>query len=120
MDHVVIIRVQLLALTILGGHWINGIFGQVCAKGGEVFKNGFDQRSLSDPAANDGNAGQNHGRGKSEKGVDMIVAFRDKVPAEYQTQTSPFINGMLTRLAAKKQGAGLTVQEEYIKEFLPK
>jgi aminopeptidase N len=57
---------------------------------------------------------------KVKTGVDMIVAFRDKVPEQYQSQTSPFINGMLTGLAAKKQGAGLTVQEEYIKKFLPK
>jgi aminopeptidase N len=57
---------------------------------------------------------------KVKKGVDMIVAFRDKIPAEYQAQTSPFINGMLTGLAAKKQGAGLTAQEEYVKKFLPK
>jgi aminopeptidase N len=57
---------------------------------------------------------------KVKNGVDMIVAFRDKVPEQYQSQTSPFINSMLTGLAAKKQGAGLTAQEEYIKKFLPK
>ncbi len=57
---------------------------------------------------------------KVKKGVDMIVTFRDKVPAEFQSQTSPFINSMLTGLAAKKASAGLPSQEEYIKKSLPK
>ncbi len=56
---------------------------------------------------------------KVKKGVDMIVAFRDKVPAEYQSQTSPFINGLLSGLAVKKQAAGLPTQEAYIKKALP-
>lgn len=57
---------------------------------------------------------------KVKKGVDMIVAFRDKIPAEYQSQTNPFINGLLSGLAGKKQSAGLTEQEAYIRKFLPK
>jgi aminopeptidase N len=56
---------------------------------------------------------------KVKKGVDMIVAFRDKIPAEYQAQTSPFINGLLSGLAVKKQAAGLPTQEAYIKKSLP-
>jgi aminopeptidase N len=51
---------------------------------------------------------------KFKSGVDMITAFRDKVPAEYKTQTDPYINGMLKGLADKKTAAGLTEQAAYI------
>ena len=47
---------------------------------------------------------------KLNSGVDMIAAFRDKVPEQYQAQTSPYINGLLKGLADKKTAAGLTEQ----------
>jgi len=50
----------------------------------------------------------------------MITAFRDKVPEQYQSQTSPYINGLLKGLADKKTAAGLTEQANYINSKLQK
>jgi aminopeptidase N len=57
---------------------------------------------------------------KVKSGVDMITAFRDKVPEQYQAQTSPYINGLLKGLADKKTAAGLTEQADYINGKLKK
>ena len=57
---------------------------------------------------------------KVKSGVDMITAFRDKVPADYRTQTDPYINGLLKGLADKKTAAGLTEQADYINGKLKK
>jgi len=57
---------------------------------------------------------------KLKSGVDMITAFRDKVPEQYQAQTSPYINGFLKGLADKKTAAGLTEQADYINGKLKK
>jgi len=57
---------------------------------------------------------------KVKSGVDMITAFRDKVPADYRTQTDPYINGLLKSLADKKTAAGLTEQAAYINGKLQK
>jgi aminopeptidase N len=57
---------------------------------------------------------------KVKSGVDMITAFRDKVPEQYQAQTSPYINGLLKGLADKKTAAGLTEQATYINSKLQK
>ena len=54
-----------------------------------------------------------------EKGVDMIVKFRDAIPKQYRGNTDPFINEELKKLLAKKQAKGLTEQAEYIKPKLP-
>ncbi|MGL6268572.1 MAG: hypothetical protein ACRC2O_11640, partial [Chitinophagaceae bacterium] len=51
---------------------------------------------------------------KFKSGVDMITAFRDKVPEQYQAQTSPYINGLLKGLADKKTAAGLSAHADYI------
>jgi aminopeptidase N len=52
---------------------------------------------------------------KVKKGVDMIVEFRDAIPAEYGI--APYINNLLNNIVAKKSGAGGNSQEqiEYIK-----
>jgi hypothetical protein len=50
----------------------------------------------------------------------MITAFRDKVPEQYQAQTSPYINGLLKGLGDKKMAAGLTEQADYINGKLKK
>jgi len=57
---------------------------------------------------------------KVKSGVDMITAFRDKVPADYRPQTDPYINGLLKVLADKKTAAGLTEQAAYINGKLQK
>ena len=53
---------------------------------------------------------------KVKKGVDLIVQFRDAIPAEYGI--APFINNLLTNVANKKQanaGQNTAAQVEYIK-----
>ena len=52
---------------------------------------------------------------KVKKGVDMIVAFRDAIPAEYGI--GAYINKILNNIAMKKQSSGATAQEQidYIK-----
>ncbi len=57
---------------------------------------------------------------KVNKGVDMIVRFRDRVPVQYQSQISGYINNLLRTLANKKSAAGLTAQEAYIRKYLPR
>ena len=43
---------------------------------------------------------------KFKKGVDLIVAFRDAIPANYQSQTTPFINNVvLGSIVSKKTSA---------------
>jgi aminopeptidase N len=57
--------------------------------------------------------------GNLEKGVDMIVRFRDEIPQQFRGNTDPFINGELKALVEKKQTKGLTDQADYIKSKLP-
>jgi len=54
-----------------------------------------------------------------EKGVDMIVKFRESVPQEYRKDTDPIFNDTLKGIAEKKQAAGLKEQSNYIKSKLP-
>jgi aminopeptidase N len=50
------------------------------------------------------------------KGIDIIVNFRDSIPAEIGQQVLGYINGMiLNNIATVKQSAGLTDQAEYVK-----
>ena len=52
---------------------------------------------------------------KVKRGVDMIVEFREAVPAAFRPQTDPFINNVVLKsLAAKKTSAGLKDQADYI------
>ena len=62
-----------------------------------------------------------HVKNKSnlEKGVDMIVTFRDEIPQQFRGNTDPFINGELKGLVEKKLAKGLTDQADYIKSKLP-
>ena len=66
--------------------------------------------------------------GKVKWGIDEIVKFRDGVPANYRSQTDPFINGMVLKgiLTKKdkeaKENASNTVLQDlvnYIKSKLP-
>ena len=51
-----------------------------------------------------------------KKGVDMIVKFRDEIPASARAQTDPFINGVaLKGLADKKETSGAGEMAEYVK-----
>jgi len=58
---------------------------------------------------------------KFKKGVDMIVTFRDAIPAAYKNQTTPYINNMILKgIATKKAAAtqsnpGAQEQSDYIK-----
>jgi aminopeptidase N len=48
-----------------------------------------------------------------KRGVDLIVEFRDQIPADYGV--APYINNLLNTIAAKKQDK---VQGDYIKQKL--
>jgi len=54
-----------------------------------------------------------------EKGVDLIVKFREDVPKRFRGTTDPVINGELEELLEKKQAKGLHEQAEYIKSRIP-
>jgi aminopeptidase N len=57
---------------------------------------------------------------KVKKGVDMIVEFRDAIPAAYRVQTDPPINNMiLGNLQKQKETDGLKDQATYIKSKIP-
>ncbi|MBC7904125.1 MAG: HEAT repeat domain-containing protein [Gemmatimonadaceae bacterium] len=52
---------------------------------------------------------------KFKKGIDMIVEFRDAIPAAYRAQTSPYINNVILKgISAEKIKAGLNDHSEYI------
>ncbi len=54
-----------------------------------------------------------------EKGVDMIVKFRDIVPQQFRGNSDPFINGVLKGIEDKKATDGLKEQSDYINSKLP-
>lgn len=58
---------------------------------------------------------------KFKKGIDMIVSFRDEIPAQYRIQTDPYLNAMiLSGIASSKNSKGLTDLADYVKSKLPK
>lgn len=53
---------------------------------------------------------------KFKAGVDMIVSFREGVPASFRGQTDPFINGVILKgLADKKEKGGEKAMADYVK-----
>lgn len=51
-----------------------------------------------------------------KKGVDIIVKFRDELPASLRQQTDPYINGMaLKGLADSKEKDGMKEMADYVK-----
>ncbi len=44
---------------------------------------------------------------KVKKGVDMIIAFREAIPAAYKNQTDPYINNMILKSIITKKTGGL-------------
>lgn len=60
---------------------------------------------------------------KFKKGIDMIISFRDAIPASYQNQTTPFFNnivlqGILTQKTAALKGnnaEAIQQQIDYVK-----
>lgn len=57
--------------------------------------------------------------GNFKKGIDMIVRFRDTIPAQYRDQVLPYLNGIiLNSIATSKQAEGLTEQADYVKSKL--
>ena len=57
--------------------------------------------------------------GNLEKGVDMIVKFRESVPQQFRRDIDPVFNDFLKGIAEKKLAAGLKEQSDYIKSKLP-
>ncbi|MBS1933155.1 MAG: M1 family metallopeptidase [Bacteroidetes bacterium] len=58
---------------------------------------------------------------KLKKGVDLLIDYRESIPAAYRSQTDVFINKIvLEELLKRKQIAGLTEQADYIKSKLDK
>lgn len=54
------------------------------------------------------------------KGIDMIVHFRDTIPQQYRQMLEPYFNGMiLNSIASTKQSKGFTEQADYVKSKLP-
>jgi aminopeptidase N len=53
---------------------------------------------------------------KFKKGIDLIVEFRDAIPASVKSQTDPYINNMILKgIAEKKTKAGAINLAEYVK-----
>lgn len=58
--------------------------------------------------------------GRFRKGVDIIVKFRDEIPASIRPQTDAYINGMaLKGLADKKEAAGAKEMADYVRSKIP-
>lgn len=58
-----------------------------------------------------------------KKGIDLIVAFRDNIPLNYRSQTTPFINNVVLRsvitqktAAMKSSDSAIQEQVDYVKE----
>ena len=57
---------------------------------------------------------------KVKWGIDEIVKFRDEIPAAFQNQTNPFINGIVLKsIYQAKIKQGDKDLAEYIKSKLP-
>ncbi len=55
-----------------------------------------------------------------EKGIDMIVSFRDTIPEQFRDQVLPYLNGMiLNGIAASKESDSMTEQADYVRSKLP-
>ena len=52
---------------------------------------------------------------KVKRGVDLIVKFRNAIPAAFRSRTDEPINDALSGIAAAKEKAGLKDQADYIK-----
>ncbi len=52
---------------------------------------------------------------KVKRGIDLIVKFKEAIPASYRGQTDPFIDNVLNGVAKKKEADGATEQAGYIK-----
>jgi aminopeptidase N len=53
--------------------------------------------------------------GNFEKGIEMIVKFREAIPKQFRGNTDPFINGELKKVQEKKETEGLKEQADFIK-----
>ncbi len=54
-----------------------------------------------------------------EKGVDIIIDFREQIPQQFRAQADVFFNNELKKLQEKKLAKGLTEQADYVKSKLP-
>jgi aminopeptidase N len=56
-----------------------------------------------------------------KKSIDMIIAFRDEIPAQVKEQTNPYINGMiLGGIMNKLKMAGNSEMVKYLESKLGK
>lgn len=55
---------------------------------------------------------------KLKRGVDLIIQFKEAIPAAYRGQTDPVFNRMLGDIAKKRQAAGNQDQADYINSKL--
>jgi len=54
-----------------------------------------------------------------QRGVDLVLKFRDDIPQQARPQTDPFINNALQGLADKKETAGAKEMADYVKSKMP-
>jgi len=52
---------------------------------------------------------------KLKRGVDLLIQFKEAIPAAYRKQTDPYFDNTLNGVAAQKQASGLQDQADYIK-----
>jgi aminopeptidase N len=58
---------------------------------------------------------------KFKKGIDLIVAMRNSIPASQRAQTDPYINNFfLKKIGDKKKAEGKTALADYVKEQIEK
>jgi len=55
-----------------------------------------------------------------EKGIALIVNFRDNVPQQFRGNTDPYINMSLKDIADKKTAQGMAGQAQFVQSKLPK
>jgi aminopeptidase N len=51
-------------------------------------------------------------------GVDVVIKFKEAIPAAYRGQTDPYFDAALNMVAKKKAAAGMQDQADYIKNAL--
>ncbi|GAC1532799.1 MAG: hypothetical protein NVS3B15_13280 [Sediminibacterium sp.] len=54
-----------------------------------------------------------------EKGINMIVSFREAIPPPSRGQTDPYINAMLSQVMTRKEKEGAGDLAEYVRSKIP-
>ncbi|HEV3326566.1 MAG TPA: M1 family metallopeptidase, partial [Puia sp.] len=53
-----------------------------------------------------------------KRGVDILLKFKEAIPQAYRSQTDPYFDGALNKVAKDKKAAGLQDQADYIQSKL--